>query len=187
MENRAVRLGMTLWLAGCFCRAVCQSTAAPPPPEHASLSDYDSFFQRVVQRRDLPKVAPVLLNGQPANLTEPGVQDAAGLTDPEMQLLHEIAADCEAKAQSLMRIEGTLRWEALMESLESGSDASGPAQRQLKDLEDQRDQVVRDHVLQIKADFGDARFAKIDAFVGRAPAFRPKAVARDTPAAPAAP
>jgi len=180
---------MMLWLAGCFGRAVCQSAApaAQAPPERAGFSVYESFFQRVAQQRDLPKDAPVLLNGQPTDLTEPNVQDAAGLTDPEMQLLREIAADCEAKAHSLMGSESGLRWEALMESIESGDDASGPAQRQLKYLEDQRDQVVRDHVQQIKADFGDFRFEKIDAFVRRAPVVRPKAVPRDTPTVPAAP
>jgi predicted transglutaminase-like cysteine proteinase len=104
MGSRVARMGMTVWLAGCFCHAVCQSaaTAATPQPTGTNLSIDEGFFHQVWQQRDVPKNTLVLFNGQPTDLKFPNVRDDVGLTDQEMQLLRDIAADCEAKIESVI-------------------------------------------------------------------------------------
>jgi hypothetical protein len=82
-------MGMAVWLAGCIYQAVCQTdpSAAPPQQAPSDASLYEAFFQG----RVLP-AGPVLLNGQPANLPGPSLQEAAGLTDAEVKALNGIAA-----------------------------------------------------------------------------------------------
>src|ERR1035437_8524657 len=85
-----VRAGMAMWLAGCFCQCVCQTdpSAAAPRQEPSDYSLYSAFFQNVVLQKD------GTLNGQPIAVPKPSIQEAAGLTDREMQALNGIEADC---------------------------------------------------------------------------------------------
>jgi hypothetical protein len=73
-----------------------------------------------------------------------------------------------AKTESLARIARPLTFDYLMEAIQTGQDKSESLQQRLKDLRDQRDQVVREHIEQIKLALGDSRFEKLDTFV-RAP------------------
>jgi hypothetical protein len=165
MGNRAVRIGMTLWLAGCFWHAACQSAATTAQPDPTGSRIYRRFFHQVWAERDTPKDAPVLLNGQPTDLKLPNVRTDVGLSDPEMQTLREIAADCESKVESLNRILRPLTFDYLIESIQLGPDTSTPHQQRRQELYDQIDLVVRDHVVQLKTALGDSRFEKLDAFV----------------------
>jgi hypothetical protein len=168
MGNRAVRIGMTLWLAGCFWQAACQSAATTAQPDPTGFRIYQGFFHQVCAERDAPKDAPVLLNGQPTDLKFPNVRTDVGLSDPEMQTLWDIAADCESKVESLNRVLRPLTFDYLIESILLGQDTSTPLQQRRQELFDQIDLVVRDHVVQLKTALGDSRFEKLDAFV-RAP------------------
>ena len=93
------------------------------------------------------------------------MQTDVGLSDPEMQTLREIAADCESKVEPLDRILMRLTFDSLMESIQFGQNASSPLQQRRQELYDQIDLVVHDHVAQLKTALGDSRFEKLDAFV----------------------
>jgi hypothetical protein len=190
MGNRAVRMGMTLWLAGCFWHADCQSAVTTAQPDPNRFRIYQRFFHQVWEERDTPKDAPVLLraspaiaaaladrtgaapkdtrvllNGQPTDLKLPNVRTDVGLSDPEMHMLREIAANCESKVESLNRILRPVMFDYLIESIQLGEDTSTPLQQRRQELYDQIDLVVRDHVVQLKTALGASRFEKLDAFV----------------------
>lgn len=164
MGAGTVRIGVAFWLAGCFCRVLCQTSLSDAPPQQIPPDPvlYENFFRQVVQSRKVS--GPVLLNGQASTLPQPTFQEAAGLTDQEAQVLSALAADCEAKTGPLHGAVGSLVFESRLQSAESG-EVSGWLTQRLKDLDDRRDQIVLDHVRQLKAAFGDSRFQTLDAYV----------------------
>ena len=166
-----VRAGMAMWLAGCFCQCVCQTdpSAAAPRQEPSDYSLYSAFFQNVVLQKD------GTLNGQPADPPKPSIQEATGLTDREMKALNGIAADCQASIDSIYRQRPGFVFEALLESIESGKDTSGKVQQLAKDRENQRERIVLDHMQQVRAAFGDARFQALTAWLRAEAASRPRA------------
>jgi hypothetical protein len=154
-----VRMGMAVWLAGCICQAICQTDGGP---------DYVRFFQRVVADKASPGgTARVILNGQPAIIRVPTVQELTGLTDHEMTELQGIAGDCMTRIgaleRELLQRNPNVFFDGLIESIQTGKDTSGVAARQLKDFNDERGRIVLAHVLALKAALGDARFQPLDA------------------------
>jgi hypothetical protein len=105
---------------------------------------------------------------------KPNIQEAAGLTDREMETLSAIAADYHASLASLSGQPGHSVFEALMESIESGKDDYPDPQQQLKDRETQRQRIVSDHVQQLRIAFGEARFQALTAWLRGDEASRPK-------------
>ena len=155
MGSCAVRLTTAFWLTWCFCPAPCQTGL----PDRAV---YRSFFMQVAQLKQAP--GPVLINGQASGLRQPTIQETLGLTENEAQILSALAADCELKSRTL---DGAVRlstFEARLSSIESEG-ASTAAAQQRKNLERQRDEIVQDHIQQLKVEFGDSRFEALDAYV----------------------
>jgi hypothetical protein len=66
-------------------------------------------------------------------------------------------------------------FDALMESIESGKDTSADMQQLSKDQENQRERMVLDHMQQVRAAFGDARFQELNARLRAEAASRPRA------------
>ena len=155
MGSCAVRRTTAFWLTWCFCPALCQ-TGLP------DRGVYRSFFMQVAQLNEAP--GPVLINGQVSGLRQPTIRETLGLTENEAQILSAIAADYELKIRAL---DGALRlstFEARLSSIESEG-ASTAVQQRRKNLERQRDEIVQDHIQQLKVEFGESRFEALDAYV----------------------
>jgi hypothetical protein len=166
-----VRMGIAVWLAGCFCHAVCQtnpSSTAPQAPSDYSL--YSAFFERVAMDARF-----LTSNELPADAPKPDVQDSAGLTDREMKALDAIAADCHTRVGAVYPRAGQSVFDALIEAIQSGKDTSVDVQQMLKDRDGQRERIVLDHVQQLRAAFGDARFQELSARLRAEEASRPRA------------
>jgi hypothetical protein len=155
MGSRVVPLTATFWLTWCFSPALCQ-TGLPDP------AVYRSFFRQVAQLKQVS--GPVLINGQASGLKQPTIQETLSLTENEAQILSGLAADFELKSRTL---DGAVRlstFEARLRSIESEG-ASTAVEQQRKNLERQRDEIVQDHIQQLKVEFGDSRFEALDAYV----------------------
>ena len=154
MGGHAIRT--TFWLTWCVCPALMSQQ---------SLSDpvfYLSFFGEVVWLKQAP--GPVLLNGQASILRWPTIQEALGLTEEEAQILNALAADRELKSR---RFDDGIRlstFEARLLAIASEGASEKPSQ-QRKNLDTQRDEMVQHHIQELKAEFGDSRFAALDAFI----------------------
>src|SRR5215467_9845213 len=154
MDGRVFRI--TFWLTWSFSPVLCQTGLSQAPQR--SLPDpavYLSFFREVAQLKQMS--GPVLLNGQASGLRRPTIQEALGLTEEEAQTLNALAADCELKSR---RFDDGIRlstFEARLLAIASEG-ASERLTQQRKNLESQRDEMVQDHIKQLKAEFGDSRF-----------------------------
>jgi hypothetical protein len=155
MGSCAVRLTTAFWLTWCFYPALCQ-TGLPDP------AVYRSFFREVAWLKQAPD--PVLLNGHASDLRRPTIQEALGLTESEAQILNALAADCELKSRPLDDAVRLSTFEARLSSIESEG-APTAIQQQRKNLERRLDEIVQDHIQQLKVEFGDSRFEALDAYV----------------------
>jgi hypothetical protein len=161
VSNRAVRTAF--WLTWCFSPALYQTGLSQTPQQN--LPDpavYLSFFREVVWLKQKPD--PVLLNGQASVLRWPTIQEALSLTEEEAQILNALAADCELKSRKFD--DGTRRstLDARLLAIASEGASEKPSQ-QRKNLDIQRDEMVQDHIQQLKAEFGDSRFEALDAYI----------------------
>ena len=157
MGSGAVRLTAAFWLTWYFCPALCQ-TGLP------DRGVYRSFFRQVAQLKQVSD--PVLINGQASGLRQPTIQETLGLTENEAQIVIALAVDCELKSRSL---DGALRlstFEARLSSISIESEGASTAiAQQRKNLERQLDEIVQDHIQQLKVELGDSRFEALDAYV----------------------
>jgi hypothetical protein len=108
--------------------------------------------------------SPILLNGEATTLKHLTVQEAVGLTDQETQVLNTFATDCEAKISRIDETVRTLTFEARLRSMESEGASELLVQR-LRDLDKQRDDIVRDQIRQLETELGASRFEVLDAYV----------------------
>lgn len=175
------RPSVFLFLALSCCFALLGQNA-PPSPDALDLNTYESFFQAVSQLTPgkamgrTVKVSPgSTLNGEPANLMQPELEDALGITGEEAPVLRGIAADCEAKSaaihQALKPLVLELRFAALAEEIPPQT-----LSRRYDQLNRERTQTVLDHIRELKSALGEARFLQIEAFVGarkNSPSFFP--------------
>lgn len=178
----AVRLGVAFGLTGCFWLGVSQQPGSDTSRQNApDPAVYESFFAQVARLTQSINVSgTTLLNGQPSAAivdgaviwtpiwTQPTAREAIGLTDRESRALNEVATDYQA----------SLRYFVFETRLERIRTEGAPARlmQQMKDLESQRTQMVLNHIQQLKAAFGDARFEMLDSWVRsrkEAPSFFP--------------
>jgi hypothetical protein len=178
MMRGVVRLGVAFGLTGCFWFGACQQTGSGDRTRRIAPDPalYESFFVQVVQLKQSIKVSgPTLHNGQPDVVvdgavvwtpiwTQPTDREAIGLTDQESLALNEVASDCQAKILSLNPAIDRLVLEARLERIRTESTPASLV-KQMKDIEGQRTQMVLDHIQQLKAAFGDARFEMLDSWV----------------------
>jgi len=155
MGGCAVRLTAAFWLTWCVYPALCQ-TGLPDP------AVYRSFFREVAWLKQAPD--PVLLNGQASGLRRPTIQETLGLTESEAQILNALAADCELKSRPLDDAVRVSTLEARLSSIESEG-APTAIGKQRKNLERRLDEIVQNHIQQLKVEFGDSRFEALDSYV----------------------
>ena len=147
MAGNVIQVGVLTVLVVCLCP--CQT--AP------DITVYESFFGQVAQAASRDSTA--------SQRTTP--REALGLTDREAQALDELAADCAAESRALTEATRRLTFESRLSSM--ASEEIPPAlTRRLKRLEDERRQMVLDHVQRLKTEFGEQRFQAVEIV-----AFRP--------------
>jgi hypothetical protein len=139
MDRRTVGLATTFWLICCIC--LCQTGLAQEPDQNPRT--YLAFFRQVMALKSAS--SPILLNGEATTLKHLTVQEAVGLTDQETQVLNTFATDCEAKISRIDETVRTLTFEARLRSMESEGASELLVQR-LRDLDKQRDDIVRDQI-----------------------------------------
>jgi hypothetical protein len=68
------------------------------------------------------------------------------------------------KSRSFAQAVGLLTFEARLRAVESDGASAWLAERR-KNLDSQRDEMVQDHIQQLKVELGDLRFEALDAYV----------------------
>jgi hypothetical protein len=163
MHRRTVWPGSTFWLICYLWLVLCQTGFSQEPDQKApDPLTYLAFLRQVTALK--PASSPILLNGEATNLRHLTVQEATGLTDQETEILNAVAADCEARISRIDETVRTLTFEARLRSLQSEGASEWLAQR-LRDLDKQRDDIIRDQIRQLEAELGASRFEVLDAYV----------------------
>jgi hypothetical protein len=132
---------------------VCTFTAgAAVPPDPAQ---YEAFFNQIVQLahlRNSPAATP-----DPQRYT---LQSALGLADSEASTLDSVAARCQDAVRAFETGAAPLLFEARLTLIESPTDPK--ARQQVQSLEDQRRQIILDHVRLLRSQLADLRFNLIE-------------------------
>jgi hypothetical protein len=157
----AVRVALALGAAG----LVCSGQARPDP------AAYERFFQDVSDLQAASSQAAS--SGDDAKLVLPKIQEKIGLTDAEGEVLNATADGCVSRLAALRPASARLTLQSRIEFAGYGKHSDELTQK-LKDLEDQRNQMVLDHVQQLKAALSEASFAKVDAYVHLPPKVAPR-------------
>jgi len=163
MHRRTFWPGTTFWSICFLCQGICQiglsqgTTTEVPDPR-----TYLAFFREVTALKS--DSDGVLVNGVVTTIKRVTVQEAIGLTDPETQILNTRAEDCEAKIRSIDGAVRALTFEARLRSIQSEG-APEPLGQWLRGLENQRDEIVREQIQQLKSELGASRFEILDAYV----------------------
>jgi uncharacterized protein YhaN len=156
----AVRVALVLGAAGLFCFA----------QERPDPAAYERFFQDVSVFESASSQAAS--NGDDAKPVFPKIQEKIGLTDAEGTILNATADDCVSRLAALRPASARLTLQSRIEFAGYGKHSDELTQK-LKDLEDQRNQLVSDHVQQLRAALSEASFAKVDAYVHLPPKVAP--------------
>jgi hypothetical protein len=167
MAFQAIRLALTLTVAGC---ALCQERPDPVA--------YASFFAQVAILKAADHGSPDSANGDGTARAVPKIQDVIDLSVAEVETLAKIAADCVAATGSLQEPRRELIFDSRLEFIETGKH-SETLEKKLKDLDERSDELVLNHVRQLKSALSDASFAKMDAYV-RTPMSERKSLAGTT-------
>jgi hypothetical protein len=153
MAFQVIRLALAFTVAGC---ALCQQRLDPVA--------YSSFFSQVATLNAADHRLPDSANGDGTARTVPKIQDVIGISGTEAEILGKIAADYVAVTGSLQEPRRELIFDSRLEFIETGKH-SETLERKLKDLDERSDELVLNHVRQLKSALPDASFAKVDAYV----------------------
>jgi uncharacterized protein YhaN len=157
---RAVRVALVLGAAGLIC-------FAQDRPDPAA---YERLFQDVLWFESASSQAAT--SGDATKTTSPKIRETIGLTEAEGEILNATADDYSSRLRAFQAALASLTLESRIEFAGYGKHSDELTQK-LKDLEDQRNQSVLDHVQQLKADLSAASFAKVDAYVHLPPKPKP--------------
>ena len=129
------QLVLTLAIASSMC-------SAQDRPDPAA---YQQFFRQVAElkARGAHPTARTVWGDFP--LKVPRIEEVIGLTDAEVETLNGAAADCIAKIAALEKASGPLIFESRLEIAGAGQNSDELA-RKLKEMDEQRDQIVLVHV-----------------------------------------
>jgi hypothetical protein len=136
-------LGISLGL--CQTRAIApvkKSETGPPGP----IQIHQLFFERLAR----------------SNPQRPFTFQS-DLTDAEVAIVNNVAADCESKLAPLS--DDPVRWEALMRSLESDKEQGDWLSQRLTELKARRDRVIVEHVEAVRASLGESRFQTFETVI----------------------
>jgi hypothetical protein len=145
---------MGVLLAGLGLPALCQQPRTTPPTPVPDYIIYDAFFYRVKWLSDLADKYGSQGRAASAVHLRSLVQMQAGLTAQEDAVLKAIAADWRAGDAGIVSAGRALA--------KAGAAANAA---QLQALALQRQQLVTNHVSQLQAAMGTARFQRLDSFV----------------------
>jgi hypothetical protein len=168
---RVIRSAIAWAIIGGCSQGFCQSGVEPPSPVRAQTDRYESFFRQVAELRDVSGTVtlmngkPVEPNGRLAEITVTTPQEAIGLTGLEANVLNAIVSDCEASIREYDVSVGPLVFETRLQALASEGGPAAAAAQLLMDLDNERNQIVLDHIRRVKAAFGDSRFSVLDEWV----------------------
>jgi len=156
-----MRRGMgAVLLAACLAGpAFSQSQPVQPPPDYIL---YRAFFLDVTFYHTV--AAQLQARGKDPAPARSKIKIEAGLTDQEQAQLQAIAQDLDAALaaydQSAARVIGGLRTQ-----YPPGATLPPAVKQQLKGLGSARQQIVVDHVQQLKSALGAVRFHQLDKYV----------------------
>jgi hypothetical protein len=144
-----------LAILSCLCPAFGQAGAE----QNQSVREfYESFFRQVVALKaaaDHPIEVPLKIL--------PRLQDVVGLTDGEVDILNGVATDWASKISALAYPRGMI-FESRLQQIQFGRILE-PLASQLRDIENRHDEMVLDHVRQLKDAIGDLRFQVLEAYL----------------------
>src|SRR5258705_5277758 len=101
-------------------RGLCCGQESVPDP-----AAYPSFFGQVAQVKG---GAPIFVKGQETGMIQPSVQDSMGLTDTEIEFLHNLAVACVARIGMVDEAARPLVFEIHLRLIESAE----PVQERLR-------------------------------------------------------
>jgi hypothetical protein len=154
MASKPLLFVLAFTVTGC---ALCQES-----PDRAA---YAYFFAQVASLRTAADHPPTVSIGSDGSArSAPTVQEVVGISDAEAQILRKIAADWNAASDALQESRRGLIFDSRLEFIETGKH-SETLEKKLKDLDERSDELVMNHVRQLKAALPDASFAKVDAYV----------------------
>lgn len=152
-------LGIVLLTGSCF-QVVCQSVA--PAQRVPQTVTYEALFRRVLFIEDVAnKLEMQGSSGAPARSR---IQTSLGLTDQEANALRTIAKDWQIQLAANQSAAKPVIQAARNEAQVTGT-PSADLLKQLRDLQDQRDQLDGGHIAQLKAALGAPRFDQVDLLV----------------------
>jgi len=160
-----VQAALTLAIAVCVC-------GAQDRPDPAA---YQQFFRQVAELKSYGShpMARTVWGDVPEKV--PRLQEVIGLSDAEVETLNATALDCGAKIAAFAKAAGPLIFESRLEIAGAGQNSDELA-RKLKEMDEQRNQMVLAHVQALKTALPPASFERLDAYV-RAPADAKKSLA----------
>jgi hypothetical protein len=156
----AIRVALAFSAAGLVC--YCQDRPDPAAYERffQDVSDFQAASAQAASAGDVTK--PIF----------PKIQEKIGLTDAEGEILNAAADDYVSRLAALRPASARLTLESRIEFAGYGKHSEALTQK-LKELEDQRSQMVLDRIQQLKAALSAASFAKVDAYVHLPPKAAP--------------
>ena len=116
---------------------------------------YDSYFYRVAWLDNYAK--SLRSQGKSDTNARSAIRRQASLTSTEETALKAIAADLRVKDDGIVSATQAL--------MAAGAQSGNP--QQLQDLRNQRQQVITDHIAQLRAALGPTRFLELDGFIRR--------------------
>ena len=137
-----------LLLVALAANALCQT---PQPPD--TEKSFESLFLLVATLKEIPR-------------------GAMGLTEPEVQVLRDIATEWAAKGRAYSDAEKLLRREALFQSIEAEEYPAKVVEKRAKELTQrvsnlqvERARAFQDQLQKLRASLGIERFQTVEAFV----------------------
>lgn len=159
------RLALALALAATLCSA----------QERPDPAAYQQFFRQVAELKSSADHPTARTAWGDVPLVVPRLQEVIGLSDAEVETLNGVAADCMSKIAAFAKAAGPLIFESRLEIAGDGQNSDELA-RKLKDMDEQRNQMVLAHVQALKSALPPRSFERVDAHV-RAPADAKKSLA----------
>jgi hypothetical protein len=141
----AIAFGLLGGSPGLCQTAIRKSETAPRGPA-GPVQIHQLFFERVANSN--PR--------KPFNFQN-------DLTDAEMAILNNVAADCDSKLEPLN--DSPVVFEARMRFVESGEEQKDWMDQRLAELKTRRDLMVLDHVQALRTSLGEPRFQALETFI----------------------
>jgi hypothetical protein len=145
--------------------AICQKPQTEEVKQIPDFVIYDSFFYRVAWLDN--HANSLSAQGKNDTSTRSAIRTQAELTSAEEAALKAIAADLRVKDDGIANATRAL--------MAAGARIGNS--RQLQDLRDQRQQLIADHIGQLRTALGTTRFSELDAFIRRTSTVKRFAVA----------